>query len=88
MYLYVPSEKDAYVPQAGLVPWPVEFILRHHAKHVYCSRALPPFEEVGKALYSWEQKVRWRFMFQQQRDEAANDISSPVHQRNRAVETA
>ena len=61
--MYDPVAKTAFVPAAFEIPWPIEFILRHHQKHVFMNRRLPSMGEVGKALDVWANSLRWRAFF-------------------------
>ncbi|CAE7247164.1 unnamed protein product [Symbiodinium sp. CCMP2592] len=63
LYTYSPAEKQAWVASPRDVPWPIEFVLRFHAKHVFTSRRLPSLASVSRALQQWEFKIRWRYEF-------------------------
>ena len=42
------------------MPWPVEFVLRLHPKHIFQSKRLPPMSELSRAISQWENNLRWR----------------------------
>ena len=63
VYIHDPVAKTALVPAANEIPWPIEFILGHHQKHVFMNRRLPGMGKVGKALDVWANSLRWRAFF-------------------------
>ena len=43
-----------------ILPWPIEYLLAHHnPKHVLGGSRMPSLGSIGKAIYTWEQKLRW-----------------------------
>ena len=62
--MYDARTKTARVPVRGELAWPVEFVLRHHQKHIYLCRKLPDLKVISTALSDWENKIRWNFALQ------------------------
>ena len=61
VYAFDHYERSACVFPKGEVPWPVEYILCfHHPKHVLQSKRKISPHEVGRALWNWDQRLRWR----------------------------
>lgn len=66
VYFYYPEQLLATALEPQQVPWPVEFVLRLHPKHVFASQKLPAMSELGRSIQQWEHKMRWRLFHSQQ----------------------
>ena len=66
VYFYHPEQLLATALEPQQVPWPVEFVLRLHPKHVFASQKLPAMSELGRSIQQWEHKMRWRLFHSQQ----------------------
>lgn len=65
VYFYYPEQLLATSLQSNQVPWPVEFVLRLHPKHVFADKKLSAMSELGHSVQQWEHKLRWRLFHSQ-----------------------
>ena len=65
-FVFDHNERSAFVFPPGTVPWPVEYILgHHHPKHVLQSKRRVSLPKLGRALYEWEHRLRWKLVLAQ-----------------------
>ena len=57
--------RAAHVPAAGELAWDVEFLCRHHRKHIFSFTRKPSLEPVSRALLDLRHKVGWRQYFKE-----------------------
>ena len=60
VFFYYPEQLLATQLLPHQVPWPVEFVLRFHPKHIWVGKRLPPLNELSKSISQWEHKMTWR----------------------------
>lgn len=65
VFFYHPEQLLATQLLPHQVPWPVEFVLRFHPKHIWVGKRLPPLQELSKSISQWEHKMRWRLFHSQ-----------------------
>ena len=60
VYIFDSFSKTAEVPGQGVMPWPVEYLLRHHKKHIFSGNSLPSMEKFRADLENWANKWKWK----------------------------
>ena len=60
VYIFDSFSKTAETPGPGVIPWPVEYLLRHHKKHIFSGNSLHSMEKIWADLANWANKWKWK----------------------------
>jgi hypothetical protein len=82
IYVYDFRQRCARIPFHGEIPWPMEFILSHHRKHVLgCSR--PLMADIERGIADWYNRVNWRWILDKSDNVDADSRFAHLRSRNR-----